>query len=93
MNNMTLIGGQKRPYEKPSLLVETVQMAQCIAADCLGATGANHGDAGVCEWSDGAGMTYFNSTNGKCDVYVDDDFDFGIACYNNPSGGNNIFAS
>lgn len=95
MNNTTLTGGQKRPYQKPSLLVETVQMAQCIAANCEGATGANHAEPGTCEWDDGTGMVYFNSSNttGCTDVQVDGDFDFGIACYNNPSGGNSIFGS
>lgn len=94
MNNTTLTGGQKRPYQKPSLLVETVRMAQCIAANCEGATGANHNEAGACEWDDGTGMVYFNTSNAECTgVKVDNDFDFGIACYNNPTGGNSIFGS
>lgn len=87
----------KRPYQKPRMLVESLQMAQSIANDCSGVGDSNDGSAQTCSWSDGApgvAEVYFaNETAGCQTLIVGDSFDFGVVCYNNPTAGLSIFGS
>lgn len=91
----------KKSYQKPSIYVESYELAQSIAINChldlsqdstLGRP--THAAPGVnnCGWD--MGNVIFFVADSSCTEEEDPtDFDWGGICYNAPQGATQIFAS
>ncbi len=81
----------KKIYEKPGFCVESFQIAQSIAADCVHSP--SFGGAATCAFTppDLPGRTIFTDENTKCKYTPFGSYD-GL-CYHTPTAGQNIFGS
>lgn len=87
----------KKAYQKPKISVEKFTLSQTIAQSCGYVSGGSsgfpaHADKNTCGWNDGYGDIYWLDKP-PCEIEVDENFDKGEMCYNNPNGGVTIFAS
>ena len=82
----------KKAYQKPMLIVERFTLSQTIAHNCgknLDFSMATHATIETCGWDIGGFEIFMDGT--ICDNVLGD-FD-GIACYNAPANGYNVFNS
>lgn len=85
----------KKKYIQPRAQVEYFTLSQSIAAGCgafnpEGTLGTpTHGDKNSCGWKTGNFIAWMDDS--ICDFPTGDEFQ-GV-CYNNPNGGQTIFAS
>lgn len=97
----------KELYVKPSIFFESFSFTQTIAKNCgdthSGTLGeSTHWNEHTCTWDVG-GYIIFLDTNTLCSdaeesgdgetVWEDGEIEAGGACYNNPSGGMQMFSS
>lgn len=88
----------KKQYTKPFIRLESFVMSQSIAGGCGAVPGGNtlgkpgYSSVGSCGWNVGDTIVWVNSSTG-CNYPWGADDPFNSVCYNNPSGGNNIFNS
>lgn len=88
----------KQVYEKPVLHIEHFTLSQTIANGCGAVAGGNSlggpnsGDIHNCGWQMGDMSFWIAGTTG-CGIPLDPDTEGMGVCYNNPEGGNSIFAS
>ncbi|MBQ5951132.1 MAG: hypothetical protein IJL66_03155 [Lachnospiraceae bacterium] len=97
----------KEQYVRPVVYVESFTLTQTIAKDCgdmhQGTLGeSNHYDEYSCVWNVGGVILFYSD---HCEDYdsmgleegeefgPDDDFEIGGRCFNNPTGGQQIFSS
>ncbi|MBE5956523.1 MAG: hypothetical protein E7253_08725 [Lachnospiraceae bacterium] len=86
----------KKEYTKPVIILENFSMTQSIAHNCGEALDfdlATLKYKSTCGWDDGSGNIIFTSSNSGCAFPDDTDSPEDLVCYNNPSGGYNIFNS
>lgn len=87
----------KKTYQKPRVCIEKFVLSQNVALSC-GYTDEEfigrpeHTEKNSCGWNNGFGRVYWLEKP-TCGFEVDENFDTGEVCYNNPNGGVTIFAS
>lgn len=88
----------KLKYSKPAFVVERFDLSQSIADNCSARPSSSVGSAvnsrnkNDCGWNVG-GYTIWTAANSGCNVKANPNEVIQGVCYNNPSGGNTIFAS
>lgn len=88
----------KQVYKKPVLCIEYFTLSQTIANGCGAVAGGNSlgrpnsGSKESCGWQMGDMSFWVAGTTG-CGIPLDPNTEGMGVCYNNPEGGNSIFAS
>lgn len=89
----------KKQYSKPGIFIEEFQLSQNISTACGVPGGGSslgrpkYADPMSCAWEVGDVLVFTNSVGTKCDWKLDEGEDYEGVCYNNPTSGNNVFAS
>lgn len=89
----------KTVYRKPIATIEYFTLSQSVAAGCGAVAGGNSlggpniGSRESCGWDLGNIILWLDDGSKICTSFAGADEDVFGVCYNNPEGGNNIFAS
>lgn len=87
----------EKKYVKPDVYVERFELSQTVAKSCGWTSDSTigsptHADIDVCGWNMEDGIVVF-VTSPTCAITMPVDTEINGSCYNNPVGGQSIFAS